>query len=154
MNFHIFFSFGLQICHQQWFNVLKLSNFTFLYQVSSSENVSGLKSLRTPDIQQYLNVPWDMPKLKKKLQNRRKFCFRQDIKMKKWRDNTGRGYSPLKENCQKSWFSSPKFQSPCHFPYLIFFSLLFPLFPCYILPKSHDIPFPFHNIMFFPQKTW
>jgi hypothetical protein len=37
---------------------------------------TALKSLRTPDIQQYLNVPWDMPKLKKRVQARRnKFCF-------------------------------------------------------------------------------
>jgi len=35
----------------------------------------GFKTLRTPDIQQYLNVPWDIPKLKAKLKNRRN-CFR------------------------------------------------------------------------------
>ena len=35
----------------------------------------SFKGLRTPDIQQLLNVPWDVPKLKKKLQNRN-FCFR------------------------------------------------------------------------------
>ena len=35
----------------------------------------SFKTLRTPDIQQYLNVPWDIPKLKSKLKNRRN-CFR------------------------------------------------------------------------------
>ena len=45
----------------------------------SWESACALKSLRTPDIQQYLNVPWDMPKLKKKLQNRRSFCFSGQI---------------------------------------------------------------------------
>ena len=41
----------------------------------TGEQSVGFKSLRTPDIQQLLNVPWDVPKLKKKLQNRN-FCFR------------------------------------------------------------------------------
>ena len=40
-----------------------------------SEHSLSFKNLRTPDIQQLLNVPWDVPKLKKKLQNRN-FCFR------------------------------------------------------------------------------
>ena len=35
----------------------------------------SFKTLRTPDIQQYLNVPWDIPKLKSKLKNKRN-CFR------------------------------------------------------------------------------
>ena len=35
----------------------------------------SFKNLRTPDIQQYLNVPWDIPKLKAKLKNKRN-CFR------------------------------------------------------------------------------
>ena len=43
--------------------------------VTPCDNTAALKNLRTPDIQQYLNVPWDMPKLKKKLQYRRTFCF-------------------------------------------------------------------------------
>ena len=44
---------------------------------NSSQNQSSIsfKSLRTPDIQQYLNVPWDIPKLKSKLRNKRN-CFR------------------------------------------------------------------------------
>ena len=41
----------------------------------TGEQSLSFKSLRTPDIQQLLNVPWDVPKLKKKLQNRN-FCFR------------------------------------------------------------------------------
>ena len=35
----------------------------------------SFKTLKTPDIQQYLNVPWDIPKLKSKLKNKRN-CFR------------------------------------------------------------------------------
>ena len=43
----------------------------------SNEGHHGIsfKTLRTPDIQQYLNVPWDIPKLKSKLKNKRN-CFR------------------------------------------------------------------------------
>ena len=35
----------------------------------------SFKTLKTPDIQHYLNVPWDIPKLKSKLKNKRN-CFR------------------------------------------------------------------------------
>ena len=52
---------------------LNLSNSATLAE-AGEQNLS-FKSLRTPDIQQLLNVPWDVPKLKKKLQNRN-FCFR------------------------------------------------------------------------------
>ena len=45
------------------------------FQNNATETTAALKTLRTPDIQQYLNVPWEMPKLKKRLQHRRKFCF-------------------------------------------------------------------------------
>ena len=43
-------------------------------QGAEGQGVS-FKTLRTPDIQQYLNVPWDIPKLKSKLKNKRN-CFR------------------------------------------------------------------------------
>ena len=44
------------------------------FHESEGQGVS-FKTLRTPDIQQYLNVPWDIPKLKSKLKNKRN-CFR------------------------------------------------------------------------------
>ena len=49
-------------------------NLTLNLNQQAEPNLS-FKGLRTPDIQQLLNVPWDVPKLKKKLQNRN-FCFR------------------------------------------------------------------------------
>jgi hypothetical protein len=51
-------------------------NLNFHNNAAAATESTALKSLRTPDIQQYLNVPWDMPKLKKRVQARRnKFCF-------------------------------------------------------------------------------
>ena len=58
------------------------------------QTVAALKNLRTPDIQHYLNVPWDMPKLKKKLQYRRSFCFGGS-------ENSSPDVSPKKSNTQK-----------------------------------------------------
>ena len=45
-----------------------------LTENNESHGIS-FKTLKTPDIQQYLNVPWDIPKLKSKLKNKRN-CFR------------------------------------------------------------------------------
>lgn len=50
-------------------------NLNLNLQDVSNENSISFKTLRTPDIQQYLNVPWDIPKLKSKLRNKRN-CFR------------------------------------------------------------------------------
>ena len=50
-------------------------NLNLNVQDVNNENSISFKTLRTPDIQQYLNVPWDMPKLKKKLKNKN-YCFR------------------------------------------------------------------------------
>ena len=49
----------------------------FGHQHQPAEAVVGGKTLRTPDLQQYLNVPWDIPKLKSKLKaKQRNNCFR------------------------------------------------------------------------------
>ena len=59
-------------------SVKKRNDLTLNFHDSSpnqSQNSISFKSLRTPDIQQYLNVPWDIPKLKAKLKNKRN-CFR------------------------------------------------------------------------------
>ncbi len=61
-----------------------------------NQTVAALKNLRTPDIQQYLNVPWDMPKLKKKLQYRRTFCFGTGS------ENSSPDISPKKSNTLKT----------------------------------------------------
>jgi hypothetical protein len=50
-------------------------NLNLNLQDVNNENSISFKTLRTPDIQQYLNVPWDIPKLKTKLRNKRN-CFR------------------------------------------------------------------------------
>lgn len=50
-------------------------NLNLNLQDVNNENSISFKTLRTPDIQQYLNVPWDIPKLKTKLKNKRN-CFR------------------------------------------------------------------------------
>jgi len=50
-------------------------NLNLNLQDGSTDNSISFKTLRTPDIQQYLNVPWDIPKLKTKLRNKRN-CFR------------------------------------------------------------------------------
>ena len=49
-------------------------NLTESNEAQQGQGIS-FKTLKTPDIQQYLNVPWDIPKLKSKLKNKRN-CFR------------------------------------------------------------------------------
>ena len=65
---------GLGLFRKKKRNVDLNLNFNESGNSTEGQGVS-FKTLRTPDIQQYLNVPWDIPKLKSKLKNKRN-CFR------------------------------------------------------------------------------